>query len=729
MNEYFYDLAKLKANSKLKEDRFAMVIKKYIILFIECVIISFFLESLIVFAQPKPVCKTYNIEEGKSVLTNEYELSLVGYEQTGMHYVCLDGDPQFYINNVNQSVQSIEIQFLECDAKNPGINVYYPTADGVVGEHRMKYFTYYELEKKAVVEIPNDYYEFIRLDINTDFVLADIKISSQPLAVAFDEKKADFDISLYRIAVIFLITFLFSCYCSHKNIKVFMVMRTFFNWLLRVFKSNLLYFGIYAALFLLAVKILPIHRYKLGFAFAVLIIVHVFVAKKASTEKKPENLFIIICLLAGLLLSVAMPKTLWVTWDDESHFPRAVVVSHLGTPKITRAESNLTFYGRYQLSFEKEIVNQQTAELDALYEEGSVSDDFFAGVGLYQSLSYLPNAIGLFIGRLLHLSFHQIFVLGRVSGLLFYAVIVYFAIKITPIGKMIMLVIALLPTSVILASSYSYDPWLIALTMLWVAMLLDECKKKERPLTLKKMLLMLSLYGLACSAKAIYCVLGFAFLLLPQEKFISKKERKNFCILFSILFVMIVASFICPLIFNTSSFSDFRGGGGVNASEQIKFILSNPFSYLIILFKHICAYISLENSENYITLFGYLGSAKYHLVFIVLLTAVIITDRNENDVALVDNWKNRIIILGLILCAICLISTALYISFTPVAATWIGGVQARYLIPLLFPTFAFMGTGKIQINLKSGVYNLIIACLSSFLLFSAVWDTCISKYV
>ncbi len=707
-----------------------MISKKYTLLFIKYIAISILVEMLIMFAQPQPALKEYKIVESKSVLTDEYKITQVGYEQLGMNYICVKGDPQLYINNVNQTVQSIEIQFVKCSEDNPAICVYYPQSDGVVGEHRMRYFTYYEADLRAVVEIPSGNYSFIRLDINADFELADIKLSSKPLIVTFAEKKTALDPSLIRIIIIFIALLLFGCYFSHTNKKIVTVMKTIQRRACREFKSNLLFYGcLYAALFFFAVKILPFNKYKLYFTFSLLIITHIFAAKRTIIGEKPENLFIVICLLSGLILSIAMPRTLWVTWDDETHFPRALALSYLGTPKNTRAENNLTMYGRYQFSFDKAIVEQQEKELDDLYAEGSVSDNTSIDIGWYKSLSYFPNAIGLFIGRLLHLPFHSIFVLGRVSGLLFYAIVIYFAIKITPIGKMIMLVIALLPTSMILASSYSYDPWLTALTMLWVAMLLDECKKKGQTLTFKRALLMLLIYWLACSAKAIYCVLGFAFILLSKEKFATKKERRNFYIVFSLLLVIIVSTFMYPFVFKTSSFSDFRGGTDVNSVEQVRFILKNPFSYASILFKHIFNYLSLENSSNYITLFGYLGSAKYHLVFIVLITAVIITNRNSDDIILVDNWKNRLVFLGLIFCTICLFSTALYISFTAVSSTRIGGVQARYLIPLLFPSFVFVGTGRIQINIKIGKYNQIIACVSTFLLFSAIWDTCISKYI
>ncbi len=58
--------------------------------------------------------------------------------------------------------------------------------------------------------------------------------------------------------------------------------------------------------------------------------------------------------------------------------------------------------------------------------------------------------------------------------LLTYALTVYFAIRKLKSGKMIMSVIALFPTNIVLASNYSYDPWVTGFSLLGTAYFVSE---------------------------------------------------------------------------------------------------------------------------------------------------------------------------------------------------------------------------------------------------------------
>lgn len=62
--------------------------------------------------------------------------------------------------------------------------------------------------------------------------------------------------------------------------------------------------------------------------------------------------------------------------------------------------------------------------------------------------------------------------------------IIYYAIKRLRYGKILMSVIALLPTSMVLASSYSYDWWVIALTLAGNILLYRKSAKTGRNLAI-----------------------------------------------------------------------------------------------------------------------------------------------------------------------------------------------------------------------------------------------------
>ena len=63
-----------------------------------------------------------------------------------------------------------------------------------------------------------------------------------------------------------------------------------------------------------------------------------------------------------------------------------------------------------------------------------------------------------------------------------------------------------------------------------------------------------------------------------------------------------------------------------------------------------------------------------------------------------------------------LIWTALYVSYTPVGALEIAGVQPRYFLPLAFPMLLILHSDKIKHNISDRIYDTIIFAVPLFVL-------------
>ena len=61
------------------------------------------------------------------------------------------------------------------------------------------------------------------------------------------------------------------------------------------------------------------------------------------------------------------------------------------------------------------------------------------------------------IGMLLNFSFSNMYMLGKIGNLLFYVAIMFLAIRLAKKKKLFLVFIAMMPTSIYLAASYSYD--------------------------------------------------------------------------------------------------------------------------------------------------------------------------------------------------------------------------------------------------------------------------------
>ena len=96
------------------------------------------------------------------------------------------------------------------------------------------------------------------------------------------------------------------------------------------------------------------------------------------------------------------------------------------------------------------------------------------------------------------------------------------------------------------------------------------------------------------------------------------------------------------------------------------------------------------------------------------------TDKNEFDKFYGANFIKTVVIVlefGLI----CLIATALYVDFTPVASETIQGCHPRYLMPLIAPFTLTIAPTFFAIKQKKAVYNgIVLAIMTSGLIFKIV---------
>ena len=136
--------------------------------------------------------------------------------------------------------------------------------------------------------------------------------------------------------------------------------------------------------------------------------------------------------------------------------------------------------------------------------------------------------------------------------------------------------------------------------------------------------------------------------------------------------------------------------------------------------KFVWEYISFANANKSINFFSYLGQGGSPIIFILLLAFCSITDKNDFDKFYGVNLI-RLIILALSFGLICMMATALYIDFTPVASETINGCHPRYLMPLIAPLALTIAPPIFAIKQKKTLYNtLVLAIMSGALIFKII---------
>ncbi|MEI7621536.1 MAG: DUF2142 domain-containing protein [Candidatus Moraniibacteriota bacterium] len=468
------------------------------------------------------------------------------------------------------------------------------------------------------------------------------------------------------------------------------------------------------------------------FLVAVELLFLIFIVIRKKIEEKPEVGFLAVVLICGTLLSFSEPLE-YVSWDEAIHYARADDYSL----KNIFSNNLVDIFGKTNSVPASYSLKEQTA-LNAYFDDlkpkatkNKKQKPFsllkFSLVDFYTQLVCLPSGFALMLGRIAHLPNHWIFMLGRWINVWIFAGLVFLAMRKLKTGKMLMAVVALLPTSIFLASNYGYDFWVTGFVMLGFAYFFSELQQPEKKITKREVVIMLGAFFIGLGPKAIYFPLILLLFLLKKEKFSSLVQYQKFMLasIFTTLFVL--GSFLVPFLVSGPGSGDHRGGDGVNATEQVHFILSNPLAYAKILGNFMLGYLNPMNAGGFMTFFAYLGSFKGHYLLLAVIIFVILTDKNKFDKQ-IDNWKLRGWVFAGCFSTVVLISTALYIAFTPVASEIIAGVQPRYLIPLIFPLLFVLGSSRLKNPFNKNVYNLLIFGIVASVFFWGAWELIIRNY-
>ena len=454
-----------------------------------------------------------------------------------------------------------------------------------------------------------------------------------------------------------------------------------------------------------------------------LVFVFSFMWKQAA--KQTESVFVIVALILGLFCIGVTPDKVGVSWDDQIHYERTLEISNFLNGIMYKAdEKNIEVYV-YQntIGYDRETDYEYVKDMETSYSAKEFVLHEFSEHGVW-SVSYIPGAIGIILGRGLGLSYTGVFNMGRFFNLLTYCMLIYFAIKRLKYGKVLVAIVGLIPSTLFMASCYTYDSWVTGFTVLGLAYFFAELQD-DTPMKTKNMLIMIGSIVMGCLVKAIYFPILFPLLFIPKNKFKNSGQRMIYYSLVIGGGLFLVGTFLLPMLINGAGTGDVRGGLEVNSTEQIKFILANPLAYLKILLRFLRDYISLPSSSVMLQFYAYAGNGHFYSIISIILIVLAFLDRGENE-------KNHMLVkgAGVIGCAtaVVLATTALYISFTAVASDTVAGMQGRYLIPIIYPMLYSIGAGgtthkinknafvcvPILIIVITFVYNLSSFCVVNY---------------
>ena len=426
--------------------------------------------------------------------------------------------------------------------------------------------------------------------------------------------------------------------------------------------------------------------------------------------------------------------------DEQAHYISAYRMSNyflfhwsqLHTDGVIMRMADSVFYDTYCSSGIMSPADfAQLARDFALFTKDTalVSDNAWSTAIVNAPFGYLASALGIAVGRLLHLGAVPVFYCGRMCNIAAYILLVYRAIKRAPMWKGVFFTISMFPMTLHLVASYSYDGIVLALACLFTAEILHLIYGE--PITRRQLICCAVLGVLLAPNKLVYTPLVFLVLLIPRKKLEQVCRRSNL-----VKAGMIGAAIVCLLAFQFIHVLKISGvSGGENlvawADEPgytVGWVLQNPLQTVILFLTTL-----VKQGEWYLdTLMGSsLGwfqldvPAYFYLPFGLCF---LIACMKKNDDGEPLPFLAKIWTLLLIIGSAALILASMLLSWTPLGLNYIAGVQGRYFLPLLPAAAMVLRNGSIRVNAGmerhmaaiTGTLNVFILCCCTMELFGIV---------
>jgi uncharacterized membrane protein len=459
---------------------------------------------------------------------------------------------------------------------------------------------------------------------------------------------------------------------------------------------------------------------------------------------KPEGLFMTLSILFGVLFVFLVPPM--QTPDENSHFYQAYSVSNLkilpekfvenGKTKFgakipksvsTAAETlKASVAGKPDISFDehllKQFINQPLELRNTQYQTGAA---------LYAPVVYIPQAIGITVGKIFNSSPLVMMWLARLANLALWVSLIYLAIKLIPVAKWAMVVLALNPMAVFLSASLSADVMTTALVFLLFSIVTMWFVKNEA-ITYRWTAIIIGLLGLIALTKQINVLFALLLFAIPWQRFKSIRNYLIFCIGGTVLAVGIGVLWTFAISEPShASAQAMRPGVVIAPAEQLAGILHHPAGYVrTLVANYIIVSPGYPGDSVFRSFFGTFGwfDTTIPLWTIVLYTfGLLLALGFQLGRDIVVPIRQKLILLAIFVLAAVGNITAMYVFFTPVGAHIIEGVQGRYFIPASILLIALFTARKKLLFVKEKTLASVLLVTVSIVLVSSI-ATIIGRY-
>jgi uncharacterized membrane protein len=432
--------------------------------------------------------------------------------------------------------------------------------------------------------------------------------------------------------------------------------------------------------------------------------------QKIFSYIKPHTFFLACALVFGTVYSLFTPAL--VSPDEYEHFLRANQVSEgqflpLKKDKRLGGEIPEGFY-RFMIPYRFVAHNlkhttsfaEMRQTLNFKWNDSIKRFVDFPNTSYYSPLCYAPQAIAIAAVKSLSDSSGLVYYLARLFTFLIWVLIVYCAIKITPVHPWLFAFLALLPMQIFVSNSLSADVLTDGIAFLFIAVILKFAFDDEK-ISPRRMLILFLLAVLLSQLKLVYTALVPLVLIIPRSKFNNTSVR--YAVTLSIIFLAFFLAWIWSIVVmkHYTPFTEYNEqyrehccvSRFANYYEQKEYILSHPLYFPRLLWKSV-----FSHPQLYLT--GYIGILGAHdlplpgwVVVTSYLLIILIASAGVSFIRL----KAKILLILCAFSSFVLLLLSQHLTWDTVGEGVVGLIQGRYLIPLM-PLILLCFSGIIRIG-------------------------------
>jgi len=302
-------------------------------------------------------------------------------------------------------------------------------------------------------------------------------------------------------------------------------------------------------------------------------------------------------------------------------------------------------------------------------------------VASYGPVGYLPQAVGVGLGRLVGDPPLTCFYLARLGSLFAAVALLFFAIRLAPFGKQLFVLLGLLPMTMFELASVSCDALTISGAMFFTSLVLWASTR----VTLRRvdLALVLAASALLLNVKPGYWALVLLVLLVRPAQLGGRTRYMAFVAGNALV---VVGVFLIVFLL-TATDARVQAVGGPYA--QLLYILHQPLGFLGILWSNLQTNLLKWTLES-VGVLGWFTIALPPAFYLFVLVAgpMFLIRMREEEVGLQLRWRALLAAVGV--AVFLTLAVALYAFLEPTGSGQVS-VQGRYLAPvwllLLLPAY------------------------------------------